>query len=401
MALDYNRQYVGARYVPKLFDDGKGGMEWQPNTYYEPLTLVTLNGGNFISRQPVSASIGQPMENGKYWAFMGSFNANLNHVQEQLLDFIKSFNGKKYRRFVIIGDSYAQGWTPDGTFTSWAQIIANTVTAMGGKVEVHAAGGAGWASTGQGNATFSSMLAAVSEKERVTDVIVAGGYNDYGKEYDATIIEQAFAAFPNAVCRYFPIGNTYVNAEKRLAGVTKIRQLGYSLGALTDVEAFTVLHRHSLFASDGIHPVATGQIDCAAYIWGKVNGINTIAPYYQPLTIENFPKIEYTAAGDSFQICIPTFITPTSITGMSPIFNKPLSEIECLFPTNNANSTFFHMTIKNNDGYRLIPMVMNITHSNNIEIIPLLISSSFETINGITQSYITGRCTMTLDKYYF
>ena len=36
-------QYVGARYVPKLFDDGNGGLEWKANTYYEALTIVTYN----------------------------------------------------------------------------------------------------------------------------------------------------------------------------------------------------------------------------------------------------------------------------------------------------------------------------------------------------------------------
>lgn len=395
-------QYVGARYVPKLFDDGRGGMEWKAQTYYEPFTLVTSNGGNYISRTPVPATVGEPSANGTYWAFMGAFNATLQSVQEQLSDFMQSFRGKKCRRFVIIGDSYAQGWTPDGTYTSWAQLLSNTIKSMGGRAEVHAAGGAGWASVGQGNATFSSMLASVSEKETVTDVIVAGGYNDYGKSFSAVTIEQSFALFPNAECRYFPIGNTYKDSGKRLAGVTAIRQLGYSLGGLTDVEAFTVLHRHSLFASDGIHPLANGQADCAAYIWGKINGIKATAPFYIPLSFEDFPSIEYTAAGDTYQLNVPSFRVPDSITGMTAIYTKPLSEIECMFPTNNKHSTFFHMTVKGSEGYRVVPMVMSVTSSNTLTITPLLVtSSSFETISGINSSYITGGCTMNLDKYYF
>lgn len=77
-------QYVGARYVPILFNDGQGGSEWQPNTYYEPLTIVTYNNASYTSRQPVSASIGNPVENGEYWAMTGEFNAQFISVQEDI-----------------------------------------------------------------------------------------------------------------------------------------------------------------------------------------------------------------------------------------------------------------------------------------------------------------------------
>lgn len=43
MAVDYNRQYVGARYVPKVFENSTGGMEWEANTFYEPLTLSLIH----------------------------------------------------------------------------------------------------------------------------------------------------------------------------------------------------------------------------------------------------------------------------------------------------------------------------------------------------------------------
>lgn len=42
-----NRQYIGARYVPKFFDDGKGSSEWISGLSYEPLTVVT-HLGNFL-----------------------------------------------------------------------------------------------------------------------------------------------------------------------------------------------------------------------------------------------------------------------------------------------------------------------------------------------------------------
>lgn len=77
-------QYVGARYVPKLFNDGQGGMEWQANTYYEPLTIVTYNNISYTSRGPVSANVGNPAENGEHWAETGNYNAYLGNLQEAI-----------------------------------------------------------------------------------------------------------------------------------------------------------------------------------------------------------------------------------------------------------------------------------------------------------------------------
>lgn len=84
MAVDYNRQYVGARYVPKLFDNGNGGMEWKENTYYEPLTIVTYNNSSYISRTPVSAQVGNPAHNNKYWAHSGNYNAYIGELEKRI-----------------------------------------------------------------------------------------------------------------------------------------------------------------------------------------------------------------------------------------------------------------------------------------------------------------------------
>lgn len=78
MAVDYNRQYIGARYVPKLFNGVDGSMEWQENIFYEPLTIVTYNNSQYTSKRPVPNNIGNPTENPQYWALTGQFNAQLN-----------------------------------------------------------------------------------------------------------------------------------------------------------------------------------------------------------------------------------------------------------------------------------------------------------------------------------
>lgn len=78
-------QYVGARYVLKFFDDGKGGMEWEGNRYYEALTAVSYRDSTYISRVPVPNTIGAPPENGEYWILMGSFNGWIKQLQEDMI----------------------------------------------------------------------------------------------------------------------------------------------------------------------------------------------------------------------------------------------------------------------------------------------------------------------------
>lgn len=70
-----NRQYVGARYVPKFADP----VEWDNIRQYEALTIVTHLGNSFTSKKPVPA--GTDIGNTEYWANTGNYNAQ---VQEYI-----------------------------------------------------------------------------------------------------------------------------------------------------------------------------------------------------------------------------------------------------------------------------------------------------------------------------
>lgn len=41
------RQYIGARYVPKYFENPDGSNDWLEGVTYEPLTIVTYAGNIF------------------------------------------------------------------------------------------------------------------------------------------------------------------------------------------------------------------------------------------------------------------------------------------------------------------------------------------------------------------
>ena len=78
-----NLQYIGARYVPKIYKNSINpeSYAWEENTAYEALVMVSYRNTSYISRIPVPATVGDPATNSDYWCSMGSFSAQ---VQEYI-----------------------------------------------------------------------------------------------------------------------------------------------------------------------------------------------------------------------------------------------------------------------------------------------------------------------------
>ena len=77
-----NRQYVGARYVPKFAEP----TEWSENTSYEALTICTYNNSSYTSKIPVPATVGNPGDNPNYWARTGDYNAQVEQYRQETLE---------------------------------------------------------------------------------------------------------------------------------------------------------------------------------------------------------------------------------------------------------------------------------------------------------------------------
>lgn len=78
------RQYVGARYVPKFFQGPDGTPTWVGNVPYEALTIVTYLGNSYTSKSPVPAGIGNPSQNPTYWALTGDYNAQVEEYRQEV-----------------------------------------------------------------------------------------------------------------------------------------------------------------------------------------------------------------------------------------------------------------------------------------------------------------------------
>lgn len=84
--MEINRQYIGARYVPKFYD-GSNGTEWDENHIYDPLTIVTYLNNSYTSKKSVPASIGDPMHNPLYWVATGNYNAQVEAYRNEVLNY--------------------------------------------------------------------------------------------------------------------------------------------------------------------------------------------------------------------------------------------------------------------------------------------------------------------------
>ena len=95
-----NRQYVGARYVPKIMG------EWNKALQYEALSVVTYKGNSFTSKVPVPANI--EITNGDYWVNTGNYNAqieNYRNITEELYSkYSKSIEYVTPEQYGAIGD---------------------------------------------------------------------------------------------------------------------------------------------------------------------------------------------------------------------------------------------------------------------------------------------------------
>lgn len=80
------RQYIGARYVIKIYENSQtaGSAEWEANTSYEPLTMVTYQNSSYLSKKAVPASVGNPASNTGYWALTGAYNGQIASLQSQI-----------------------------------------------------------------------------------------------------------------------------------------------------------------------------------------------------------------------------------------------------------------------------------------------------------------------------
>lgn len=202
-----NRQYVGARYVPKVMG------EWNKALQYEALSIVTYAGNSFTSKVPVPANI--DISNKTYWVNTGNYNAQVEAYRQQTSQLENHLNSEIIDRKNDTKDNIL--WIGDSYSVNYNHKLPNGVRDMLNAKNwyEYSKGGAGFAGAWAG-ASFNDLIQtaknemSASQKEMIKYVYIVGGAND--SSFDWTILKpkvistvnNARSSFPNAqVCFIF------------------------------------------------------------------------------------------------------------------------------------------------------------------------------------------------------
>lgn len=306
-----NRQYVGARYVPKIMG------EWDKALQYEALSIVTYKGNSFTSKIPVPNNIEITNEN--YWVNTGNYNEQVTEYENNVrlyknetdkaikklntdvtntdtafndykditnntLDLIKSHDA------IIISDSYGVPSVVGNN--TWVKALKNAiVNRYNSTVYTSTHGSRGFVPN---NIVAESFLDSLKEfdnlddiqKNKIKYIIVCGGANDGKLAPDKIIgnmeifMNYVKTNYPNATCYVGMIaytsfaGNIYYNALPAYKSISK-------LGGVYLNGSENIL-RYNMLLTDNIHPNTTGCEELSKYLINAfftgscdVNRVNT------------------------------------------------------------------------------------------------------------------------------
>ena len=271
-----NLQYIGARYVPIVFDNPDDhSANWKSGVSYENLVIVTYLDDSYTSRKPVPSSVGNPADNPQYWAKTGDFNAALTALQNQVnnIDNVEipaldtRLDRLENKKIIFVTDSYGNRTYNSKTYPAlFAERTGIT------NVYNLQANGAGFTDVNPGaDNTFLGELqdniGNIGNLNDVTDVIVCGGANDYGEDYGD--IETAIGDFvaycksnlPNARVHIGHIGTNRNNGTS-LRTFANYSVLAYrncsKFGAHYLTGSEIILHDPALLEADLLHPNSNG-----------------------------------------------------------------------------------------------------------------------------------------------
>lgn len=199
---------------------------------------------------------------------------------------LEAFRKSLLDRYVIIGDSYLEGYTPDGHVESFGIKLQKMMNKSDEDWVMAYKGGVGFINKVDNN-DFSTLTQEAYNKctspETISHVIYAGGYNDSNNTSEAiqkavkACYDKMHSLFPNAVMYLADIACNFKNESVlwhlhdnvlhafNYAGGSnlKITSLGY-IG--------NCLHERNMMASDGYHPTDWGQAVIALALSYKLRG---------------------------------------------------------------------------------------------------------------------------------
>lgn len=192
-------------------------------------------------------------------------SANRAEISANLAE---AFATPKPKRYIIVGDSYALGYTPEGIITSFADIFKERLGLSDENCYLIKQGGAGFGkvnNVGYNFATALDSLNGVIFPETITDIYVVGGYNDLQA---LDLIDGGMAEFKRIANSKYPNAKIYIgfvgrncdtnNNSSILLATARFKWSNQSYFSQIPNICY-VLREIGYFSSDYYHPGALGQ----------------------------------------------------------------------------------------------------------------------------------------------
>lgn len=341
-----NRQYVGARYVPKLMG------EWNKALQYEPLSIVTHLGNSFTSKVPVPVNI--DITNNDYWVNTGNYNAQVEAYRQDVAHLNIDLNNEIINRkndtkdnILWIGDSYSENYNhklPNGVrdmlnAKNWFE---------------YSKGGAGFAGSWAG-ASFNDLIEkaknelSASQKEMIKYVYIVGGANDSSflwtdlKPKVISTVQNARNSFPNALVCFIFASCEYSTYQDLLTKTKNIANDNY----VPCIFAMPYYYLGgTLYNSDNLHYTKEATNYIISVISNLLSGSNYIPTITATLNKSCF---EGWKTNNQLQVS-----APSGVLKISSAYMMLSKDTEEAFPKDQYNNTILLKSVPISDDSRAV-----------------------------------------------
>ena len=280
--------------------------------------------------------------------YIGAIDSYMDNLKDsgQLSDILGSWVGNDYN-VVMIGDSYAQGYTPDGVVDSWAKLLQTKYFADQ-TCFIQAEGGSGFVAVGQSGNTFGQLMELVASKMTTTQrqhtkyVIVCGGWNDMSASGSAITSKiEAFVSSASVLFENSEVAIGYVAAPSASYLNTLDRFNNWRAAKLAYETTFAAYHMlanvnlalrwDGVLASDSIHPNATGNASIADCVYKSLMG------NYQGGRFND--SISITTSGGTLNVTVAKLKYNNSVATITPSSAGKLLAITYSTPAPTVNAS--------------------------------------------------------------
>lgn len=214
---------------------------------------------------------------------------DLSNKINTLSNQVSTINNEKY---LFIGDSYAEGYTPDGVVTSWCKFTKQLMNIKDENYYSFYKGGVGFTNNGF-QELLTTAINSIQDKQNVKHIIVGGGYNDANSYTTISVGMKMFVDtckinFPNAKIYILPIGwcveglTTGLHINQKISNLVNVvleyqrNSVICGVGYVDGI--YSSLHSNNFFSSDFVHPNQNGQYNIALSLSNFLNNgtFNTV-----------------------------------------------------------------------------------------------------------------------------